>query len=55
MIRFNHNGIKFELNYPNWLRQLLMRWSGLCAKEHSTYPGYYCVHKRGHDSICGCA
>lgn len=55
MIQFNQSGVKIEWSYPNWFKRFLMRWKGLCAREHYTYSGYYCVHKRGHDGWCGCA
>lgn len=55
MIQFNFNGIKAEWHFPRWLKRFLMKRQGLCAKEHSEFPGLYCVHKPGHDGWCGCA
>jgi hypothetical protein len=55
MIQFSRNGVKMEWSWPNWLKQMIMRWQGYCGNEHSMHRGYYCVHKRDHSGWCGCA
>jgi homogentisate 1,2-dioxygenase len=57
----------FSKKHPGWVKVV---WAGdtvayryepnelelvKCGKEHSEFPGYFCVLTKGHDGWCGCA
>jgi hypothetical protein len=44
--------IVVSVEFPKWLRKLVMKRKGLCAHEHSEYSNYLCALKKGHDGWC---
>ena len=50
---FNEYGVFFQVSFPDWIKVLVLKSKGFCAKEHSQIEGVYCLHKRNHIDKCG--
>lgn len=50
----NERGVVIQFNFPRFVRVCIMKLKGLCAREHSQFKGYYCIHKKKHAGMCGC-